>query len=474
MTGDASTRERLRDLAAFRLGLAIPPIHDDRLDQAVAMLTRWPDSGSGGVEPLEAASWDAESWQQVVPWLTVGETSFLRHRQWFAEIERTVLVPLIEDRRQRGLRRLRLWSAACSTGEEPYSLAMILDRLLPDRQDWDITIIGSDINRASLAQARRAIYRQWSLRELDRTERERCFARHGDGSYILKPSLRDMVSFKLLNLAEMSLLDSVADTADYDLIICRNALMYWTPAVQVGVAQCLIRCLAVDGWLAVSPAEAVSEWYRPLVPVNLQAAILFHKGSSRAPANRNPAAITRCRKPSLADPAAEAPRRRTSRLPAPPMTPTPAALLPMAPPAGAVGTARALADRGQLQTAREHCQALIGRDSLNGEAHLLLATIFLELKELGPALAAARRAIYVLPSSPAAHFQLSLVQREMGQTAQAHRSTMAVLSLLMELPEEQPIDFMPNTTVAGLRQAASAWLGRFGPVGGARTDGRPG
>ena len=110
--------------------------------------------------------------------LTIGETYFFRHRAQFDALERTILPDLIARRSQE--RRLRIWSAGCATGEEPYSLAILLDRMLPDREAWSVMILGTDINRASLEQAQRGTYRSWSFRGVDQATQRRYFTRSGD------------------------------------------------------------------------------------------------------------------------------------------------------------------------------------------------------------------------------------------------------------------------------------------------------
>jgi chemotaxis protein methyltransferase CheR len=109
--------------------------------------------------------------------LTVGETHFFRNRPQFEALERHILPELIE--RRRPTRRLRLWSAACSTGEEPYSLAILLERLLSDRARWDVRILATDINRAALERARRGQYGAWSFRDVPGDVATTFFVRRG-------------------------------------------------------------------------------------------------------------------------------------------------------------------------------------------------------------------------------------------------------------------------------------------------------
>ncbi len=265
------TRARLRTLATERLGLAPSALVDARVDAALIALAR------AGVSPAALAAMpaldvEAPVWQTAVDALTVGETNFFRHPGWFAQLESQILRPVIDRRYAHGPKRLRIWSAGCATGEEAYSLAMIVMRLLPKTDDWDITIAATDVSAAFLAAAQRAVYREWSLRELGATMREQHFRKLESGQFELVPATRAMVRFEPLNLASESW---DASLTDFDLIVCRNVLMYFAPERQRAIAQRLIARLAIDGWLATAPAEATAEWFRPLIPVNVPSAVFF-------------------------------------------------------------------------------------------------------------------------------------------------------------------------------------------------------
>ena len=111
--------------------------------------------------------------QELIGLLTVGETYFSRDEGQFELLKNTILPALIE--RHKDDRTLRIWSAGCSTGEEPYSLAILIDEILPHRDDWNILILGTDINEKALVKARRGLYTQWSLRMVNPDIRERYF-----------------------------------------------------------------------------------------------------------------------------------------------------------------------------------------------------------------------------------------------------------------------------------------------------------
>ena len=114
------------------------------------------------------------------------------------------VLPELIDRRRNGERRLRLWSAACCSGEEAYSLAISVRKALPDPTGWQVTILGTDINPHFLRKATKGVFSDWSFRDTPPGFRERHFRKTGDGLWELLPETGRMVSFSHLNLAEDS------------------------------------------------------------------------------------------------------------------------------------------------------------------------------------------------------------------------------------------------------------------------------
>jgi chemotaxis protein methyltransferase CheR len=248
-------------LVERRLGFVIPRLYFERLERglgraqtalgaasAKALLARLPEL------PLES-----KAWQAVIDAVTVNETNFLRHPQWFAEIGDCVLRPLIEARREQGLKHLDLWSAGCSTGEEPYTLAMMVSELLPDRRDWTIRILATDIDMTAMGRAKEGIYRSWAVRELAPVVLKKWFSKVGADHYRVSPHLQQMVEFRMLNLSADSYPNDAAQIAQFDLVLCRNVLIYLSEAQQTATAARLVRSLAQGGWLSVAPAEPGEE-----------------------------------------------------------------------------------------------------------------------------------------------------------------------------------------------------------------------
>lgn len=409
----AEARRSAETLIARRLGLSFSGIREADLEHRLLEAVR--SSPARSVDDylawLAAQPDEGPGWARLSSLLTIGETYFFRDRACFRALEETVLPALVADRRARGTLRLRLWSAGCATGEEPYSLAILLDRLLPDRARWQLTILGTDLNPDALDAARRGAYREWSLRSFPDALRARYFERHGIGRFELDPCVRSMVAFTTANLTD-ELPPLVADHP-MDLILCRNALMYLTEDALATAVGRLKGALAGDGWLVVAPAEASAQRFRSLVPMNFPGAIFFRKG--RAP---KAGAV-----PALALPARAEEPRETLLRPAPRAAPAPPPPRPLERETeGEVRAvaplreqARALADRGELPEALRLCEAALKEERLDPGAYGLLAAIHQERGDVPGALAALRRALYLDPDSVELHLALGNLLLQCGQ-----------------------------------------------------------
>lgn len=435
----------LETLICRRLGLAPQPAWPDQLAACLldenaeiseVALAAWRDK-------LECHGLEATCWQAIAAALTIGETRFLRDREWFRCVERYALTRLVEARRHIGNFHLKLWSAGCSTGEEPYTLALLLHEILPDIGRWSIEIVASDARGEALRHAREGRYEVRQLREIEPHMHRRYFTEDGPRHVRIAKKLSDMVDFRLGNLAE----ETFAVSERFDLILCRNVLMYMKPGMQRSIAAGMVRALTQDGWLAVSPAEAVAEWYRPMTPVNSPDAILFCK----AAAESREAPVSAPQIPSVVQ--------------LPNMPP----VRPRAPGGGlrpsALADLRLLANRGLREEARLECGRLLANDQLNAEACLLLAEICLELSDLSHAQDAARRAIYLAPSSALAHFLFATALRRRGFFERARLSMRTARNLSAEQGADtaargdMPVYAGSEVTLRQIHHAAGLFLG---------------
>src|SRR6266568_5366619 len=178
--------------------------------------------------------------------LTVGETYFFREPRSFAILGERILPELLRVR-QGAERRLRIWSAGCCTGEEPYSIAISLDRTLPDPSRWHVVILATDINPRFLQKAAEGIFSDWSFRDAPPWLKETYFKQAGPDRFEILPRIKQMVTFAYLNLAEDVYPSLSNGTNAMDLIFCRNVLMYFSPERAARVVYGLRRALIDSG-----------------------------------------------------------------------------------------------------------------------------------------------------------------------------------------------------------------------------------
>jgi chemotaxis protein methyltransferase CheR len=418
--------------------------------------------------------------QVLASHLTIGETYFFREKKVFDVLARSVLPELIHARRGRE-QRLRLWSAACSSGEEAYSLAILLHQVLPDLADWHATILATDINARFLRKAVAGSYGEWSFRDTPAGFKERYFNRTEDRRYAIRPEIQKLVTFEHLNLVEDVYPSLATDTNAMDVIFCRNVLMYFTPAQTRKVIGNLHHALIDGGWLVVSPSETSHVFFPQLVTRNFPGVILYQKHDAGFHANQiwAPRPLGEARE--CVDPAREMPLpwalpATTGRSPESPSVPPPekpplevARPTPYAvaasfheqgryaeaadtllasfaghtpePQAFSLLT-RALANQGRLADALTWCDRWIAVDTLDAAAHYLRAVVLLEHGHEDEARRSLQRTLYLDPKFVLAHFSLGSLARGRGKHDEANKHFVNTLHLLGRL---EPHDVLPES-----------------------------
>ncbi|WP_242417289.1 CheR family methyltransferase [Sphingomonas panni] len=192
-------------------------------------------------------------WPLLESAVTINETFFFRFAEQFDALKTRILPEMIE--RHRDDKRLRIWSVGCSTGAEAHSVAILLADLLGDAiDDWRIALTGTDIDEAAVEAARQAEYSSWALRTMGESERARLFDRKGD-RYRLKDRYRGIARFERHNLLTMIDVAAPLGFSDYDLILCRNVLIYFAQEDATAIVGALAERLAADGILLLGHAE---------------------------------------------------------------------------------------------------------------------------------------------------------------------------------------------------------------------------
>lgn len=188
--------------------------------------------------------------------VTINETSFFRHPVQFEALGDALLPELIEQRREQGQSEVRLWSAACSAGDEAYSMAILVkERMKPRYPHMDFEIVGTDINTEVLEEARAGEYRKRAIRNVP-TAYLHTYFRRVDDTFVLKSSIRDMVTFEALNLTDAQ---AMRGMRDFDVIMCANVLIYLDQQRKKQVLRSLHRSLRPGGYLFVGGSEALGE-----------------------------------------------------------------------------------------------------------------------------------------------------------------------------------------------------------------------
>ncbi|MBI4559809.1 MAG: protein-glutamate O-methyltransferase [Candidatus Hydrogenedentes bacterium] len=245
--------ERFRATVTRRLGLQFD---NGRLQQLEELLRRRAEAHAAGIigylDGLETADFCANEFRVLAQELTVAETYFFRHGDQFRAYAEVAL-PL-RMRAQEQSRTLRILSAGCASGEEPYSLAMAAQEALPRANNWRIAIHGVDVNPSVIQRANRAYYSAWSLRETPAATRERWFRPVGR-EFALDEGIRAMVTFEEGNLVEED--STFWGRERYDVIFCRNVIMYLAPEPAQALIACVTHALAPDGFLFLGHAETL-------------------------------------------------------------------------------------------------------------------------------------------------------------------------------------------------------------------------
>lgn len=420
--------------------------------------------------------------------LTTGETYFFRDSGVFEILGERIIPELIRARKGTG-RRIRIWSTACCTGEEPYSMAILLSRTLPDLKEWDISILATDINPCFLRKASEGVYGSWSFRGCPPPVIEKYFRKVGEGRFELSDDIRRMVTFAYHNLVDDPYPSLANQTDVVDVIFCRNVLMYFSEEMAKRVVLNLSRHLAEGGWLVTAPSESQHVPSDPFSAIHFSDAILYRKESGR----QKEIEITRA-VPDLKHAEVKAapqvfyhalkkstvPRHRTGKtspldaegkgtqdarkisyetarvlyeqgcydeaaeelLKFVSCNPNVVEALSM--------LTRVYANQGNLLEALKWCEKAIESDKLSPGLHYLRTTILQEQGAFEEAIRSLKRVLYLDPNFVLAHFAMGVLNCQLGQTRKASKDFSNVLLLLKNCPPDETLSESAGITAGRL------------------------
>jgi chemotaxis protein methyltransferase CheR len=432
---------------------------------------------------LNASPRGSAEWRALAEQLTVNETFFFRNTENFRALAEIVLPERI--RAKAPTKQLRILSAGCSSGDEPYSLAIMVREALPDLDAWDVKIIGIDINPAILLKATQGRYSEWSLRATSADIRRRYFRADGE-DFVLASEIQKMVSFEERNLVDEDPLFWAPHT--YDVVFCRNVLMYFSRETARGVVGRIRHALLPRGFLFLGHAETLrgitpefhlchthDTFYYQQRDAGDAAATATWAARPGAPAeDMRPSVIessanwvdviqqaaTRIAK--LADVQSRSPGRTV-----PPLTPSHSGCQPAVTarprawnlslvleavrqerfaaaleligslpedshedPDALLLRAVLLTNHGNLKESEEVCRRLLAVDELNAGAHYLMALCSEHTGDANGAIEHGLTAIYLDPGFAMPHLHLGILAKRSGDDATAQRELRQALALL--------------------------------------------
>ncbi|MFH0968308.1 MAG: CheR family methyltransferase [Methanobacteriota archaeon] len=482
MSDPALTNIELARLSTFvqeRIGLYFPPEKYDDLRRSIALIS----SERGFISQSACLAWilsthlDRSLIEMLSASLTVGETYFFREPDVFQVFEDQILPTLISKRWKQG-RILRIWSAACSTGEEAYTLAILVSKIVPEIDTWSITILGTDINPQAIKTAETGIYREWSFRSIPSSIKDRFFQRLSDGRYQIGDTIRNLVTFSYLNLGEDTYPSLLTNTNAMDLIFCRNVLMYFSKETIQETIDKLQKCLVPDGRMITSMTETMLVQNKHLAPDVTNGFTTYQKVdmpesgivavppmsvllSSRDVRDLNSGQPMERGEPDPivpvqgSDAYSDIPTAEkideystaTRLFESGDYTTAERTLMPFiaqnpADHRSMALMAQILANQGDLPGAHAWCDKAIILDKLNPFYHHILAIILQEKGEVEAATKELRRVLYADPSYIPAHFTLAHLKHRQGKEKESEVHVQNIRELLRNL---RPDEIIPGT-----------------------------
>jgi len=380
--------------------------------------------------------------------LTTGETYFFRDQGQFALLRQHILPELIE--RNRSKRQLRIWSAGCSSGEEPYSLAILLDELNAGLSDWQIIIHATDINPEALIKARESLYREWSFRQMSEQRRQRYF-QQSEGHWILKPAIRQHVNFQQLNLVSDYFPNTIKGLSEIDLILCRNVFIYLESSMVSQITDKMTATLVEGGYLMTGHGELFAHHHIGLRTLVFPESIIYQKSTvthHTPPKPTKPVAVNKATK--TITPLSNA--KISAKKNIPHKAKTNNSTRQQAIPAYTMQDAWNFANQGQSEKALSVCKEFNDKSPFQHQPYYLKALLAHELGNDEEAKLLLKKVIYLAPEYIAAYLELADIYSKENQNLLADKMRTTACELLQKLPPNANIETFGNSTAIEILQ----------------------
>lgn len=431
------------DAVRETFGLVFPPGREQALDEGVlrACSVLAQDDPVSLLRHLRQG--DGATQVALADVLTVGETYFFRDPQHFALLRRLL---------ERAEAPMRLWSAGCASGAEPYTMAILARDLHGKDASERVSIFGSDLSEQALTKARAGRFRPWALRGVDDDTKRRWFRTEGQ-ELVVVDEVRELVRFGRLNLLEQ---EEPAWPGDVDVIFCRNVLVYFSADAIETAARGFQRALSDTGWLIAGPSDPLLSPHGLVVDAS-GGFIAYRRQLAESP----PAVVVQPRQVAAPIPPVPAPkvtrdalpkRLPASVAPVPVAAPEPQPAPPTPDDDGLLAQVRALADAGDSLRALAALDDVIRERPLEGEAYLLRAVLAQALGRHTEVVRDAKRALLLDRSLVYAHIVAAPSAAALGDVSAAKRGLRNARASLLATPPDTPI----TATTASAEELLSA------------------
>lgn len=427
-------------------------------------------------------------WKQLLLLLTIGETYFFRDQGHCKLLKNQILPKIITNKRTSELAInkkpcLRIWSAGCSSGEEAYSLAILVKELIPDLSEWNVLILGTDINLEVIEKAKQGIYDAWSFRQVEQRLKQQYF-HLSQGRWKVDEQIRNMVKFRYGNLFQEDFPNPTSDIHSMDIIICRNVFIYFNPQAIATVVEKFYRTLSPAGYLIAGHTELHGQNIGQLQPRVFPESIVYQRSQNLQteprPLIEFPASLRL--KQNISVPS-QAKTKSTSLIPTQTQGQTTKTNLietsqtdfSQAETYFHAGEytkaiqaakqiiqhqpkhfdayyliAQAWANLGDYEQATKHCQQAIQINNFSEKPYYLLAHIAEEKGDIEQAKTLFKKIIYLAPSSIGAYLEISSIYAKEGDQTRAKKMLATAFDLLKKLSPNLIIESYHQNTAGEL------------------------
>ena len=467
--------DRFQHLTHERTGIFFGPRRRNELQRHIQTILKKqiaPDINTL-YQKLAQQETNSSIWDCYIDTIIVGETYFFREKLLFQALQQKIL-PEIITRHQKD-KVLRIWSAGCSTGEEPYSLSILLDQLLGSEINlWRIFILATDINKPSLKKGIDGLYRKWSLRQTSENIISTYFQKEND-LYRIRKDIQKRVMFSYLNLKDPVYPALSTCTHAMDLILWRNVAIYLSDTVIADVLKRFYQCLLPLGYFNIGASEAGYMGETEFVSKQYSGTFIYQKMPT--PLQSKPLPVYPVKKSALPEKGLEF--NKTFRFQSNPPTPEPIltrqTLLEKAQQSANTRNysqaidqfrsylnknsndadvwyqlARVYANSGDLEHAKEACLSAIDKNPLLVEAYYIIGLINEENGEIENAIQNYKKSLYLQSDFVLAHYHLSMIYLQIKDDQQAERHRVHAIRILSRRSGEEILSGADDLTVEQL------------------------